>query len=153
MTIDRDMRRARKRSEAWAVPETFRRRRRRCSPKQGSGILALVVVSLSILSLPDQSSLFATAANDDYYGENFDDYYKNGDDYYNNNNNADAGNYGGDDYYAGDDGNGDDNYEGGDANGDDYYEYQNGNQGDDDAFSWSSDNFDGVSVMPVSCIN
>ena len=106
-------------------------RRSRCVERLSIHFLSLVLVAfIGLLSLPDQGSM-VKAAN--YYN----------DDQYNDYGN----NYGADDVAA----NGDDAAAQDDAYASEAEQYQNN---DDDTFHWNENiGFDGVSVMPISCIN
>ena len=164
-------------------PENGRHRSgcRQVGRKSGPFWSVLAVAAIALLSSPSwgvaanddyyvenyDDANYNYAANDDANN--------NGDDYYNNNANGDDayyangddGNLNGDDNVQNDDDNvqnGDDNVQNDNAsNGDDFYSYKsngddNFEQGysavDDDVFHWSPElGFEGVSVMPISCIN
>jgi len=140
-------------------------RRSRCSrsncKKKLNVTFPQLIAFVSFLALASLPSFFPrtflfVSANDDYYADDFgnDDGYNNK---YNNNNNNDDGNNNynnqrDDDYYlrnqkyyVDDDDDDDDGY---------HKEQQQYQNHDDDVFQWSGNNgFNGVSVMPVSCIN
>jgi hypothetical protein len=142
----------------------LKRCRRSCSPHyfQRNFTLMFLASILIFISIPSWQNGLVAAGDDAYYT---DDANANGNDAYYTD---DDGNANGDDYenqnaqnynnqvYA-DDGAGDDYYNNQYKNEDDAYakerqNYQNG--GDDDTFHWNSNvGFEGVSVMPVSCIN
>lgn len=106
-------------------------RRSRCVERLSIHFLSLVLVAfIGLLSLPDQGSM-VKAAN--YYNDDkYNDY---------------GNNYGADDVVA----NGDDAAAQDDAYASEAEQYQNN---DDDTFHWNENiGFDGVSVMPISCIN
>jgi len=117
-----------------------RRKRLRSDARPRSIVLLVLVSFLALLSFPDRGTL-VLAADDDYNG------------------NDDANNNQNDDAVANDDANnqGDDFY----ADNDDNYQYDEAANGegqyrdlDDDTFHWNANvGFDGVSVMPISCIN
>jgi hypothetical protein len=144
----------------------LKRCRRSYSPHSFQRNFTLIFLAsfLIFLSIPSWQGGLVAAGDDAYYNDdananaNGDDAYytdddanANGDDYENQN----AQNYNNQVYT--DDGAGDDYYNNQYKNEDDGYakerqNYQNG--GDDDTFHWNSNvGFEGVSVMPVSCIN
>jgi hypothetical protein len=136
----------------------LKRCRRSCSPHSFQQHFALMFLAslLVFLTIPSwQGGL--VAAGDDAYSNGNDAYYTddanaNGDDYENQNsqnynNQVYADDAAGDDYYNNQYKNADDSYA------KEMQSYQN-NGGDDDTFHWNSnEGFEGVSVMPVSCIN
>jgi hypothetical protein len=145
----------------------LKRCRRSCSHHsfQRNFVLVFLASLLVFLTIPSRQGGLVAAGDDAYYNDdanananaNGDDAYytddanANGDDYENSN----AQNYNNQVYT--DDAAGDDYYNNQYKNEDDAYakERQNyQNNGDDDTFHWNSnEGFEGVSVMPVSCIN
>jgi len=151
-----------------------------CRTERSLLVLITIVTFLSPLTVPTLRSV--AAANDDYYSANDDgfkyNYYGNDNNNNNNNNNNDDYNSyaGNDDASANDDGNNqnqnqnqanyrDDDYylrnkqyyvDDDTANQDDAYqkEQEQYQDKDDDEFHWDENmGFDGVSIMPLSCIN
>ena len=152
-----------------------------CRTERSLLVLITIVTFLSPLTVPTLRSV--AAANDDYYSANDDgfkyNYYgnDNNNNNNNNNNNDDYNSYAGnDDASANDDGNNqnqnqnqanyrDDDYylrnkqyyvDDDTANQDDAYqkEQEQYQDKDDDEFHWDENmGFDGVSIMPLSCIN